>query len=157
MRASLIDDPLYQPDDDFDTPEPMKPIRLQYVTLTTERALLVDTIERLGLVNVWVGQQLYALNECDSTRVTLDATAALMDSGITTPTAEQVARRAQAMLLNLVLDSAGTVERSALRDPAFTAKAVGQQRRREADAILARHGAAIRANIAHAIAETEAA
>lgn len=106
MRASLMNDPLYDAgtDDDFDldVPEPMRPIRLQYVTYTDDRALLVNTCERLGLVHVWVGQHLYALNECDTTRIRLDARAALHREGQAEASELDVARRVEAEMKALV-------------------------------------------------------
>ena len=155
MRAAAYDeladdDPLLLSD------EPMKPIRLQYVTLATERALLVDTVERLGLAHVWVGHQLYALNECDTNSLRLDAREQLARDVAGEPSEAQVTRRGEALLVQLVLETAGTVERSALRDPSRVDK-LAQEMRAQADADLAAHGVDMKARIAAAVSEWEAA
>lgn len=135
---------------------PMRPIRLQYVTLTTERALLVDTLERLGLAHAWVGRQLFALNETDSNAIRLTAREFLADDGIADPTDAELTHRVEQLLMQLVFESAGTVERSALRDPSRVAQ-IAQEMRAQADADLAAHGVDMKARIAHAVAESEAA
>jgi hypothetical protein len=133
MRASQLQDPLYEPEPfDFDAAEPMRPIRLQYVTLSAEKQLLVDTCERLGLVHVWVGQSLYALNECDSNAVRLTAREQLTRDGLAESfiTEAAVTRRAEALVVRCVIEQGQTVERSALRTS--IAATVGASRRSSA-------------------------
>jgi hypothetical protein len=129
--------------------EPMRPIRLQYVTLSSEKALLVDTLERLGLVHAWVGTTLYALNESDSIRLALDAREKLERGGIAEPTDYQLGRMVEALVTELVMRE--RVERS------LRPELVGQLLRAEGDVILAARGTEIKANIAARIAEYEAA
>jgi hypothetical protein len=163
MRASQIDDPLYLPDeDDYDMPAPMQPVRLQYVTHPTERALLVDTMERLGLVHAWVGQTLYALNECDSSALRLAAREQL-HAERQEQNDDRVMHRAQSMLVALVYDQAPNALRSALHEPQKPAKpsaAVDQfarEMRAQADADLAAFGVDMKARIAQRLAEYDAA
>src|SRR5215207_2388825 len=96
--------------------EPMRPIRFEYLTLSRDLAIQTDMLERLGLVHVFAGQNLFALNECDSNSVRMTATELLMHDGVTAPTAEQVAERAAGLLRQLVVEQARGVARSALHE-----------------------------------------
>jgi hypothetical protein len=158
MRASQLQDPLYEPEPfDFDRPDPMRPIRLQYVTLTAEKRLLADTCERLGLAHAWVGVQLHALNECDTTRIRLDARQELAAEGIAEPSEDAVARRVERLLTALVIAQRVTVTRSALHHASVAVEKVAQEMRASADAELLAHGVDMKARIANAVSEYEAA
>lgn len=158
MRASQLDDPLYESDDlDLDAPEPMTPIRLQHVTHETERKLLIDTCERLGLIFTFVGQNMFALSECESNSVRLTATEQLMREGIAEPTAERVTERGSGLLRQLVIENARQVGRSALHAVSPEVERFAREQRALADVELAVRGVDMKARIAHAIAESEAA
>jgi len=164
MRASLLDDPLYDPDDDplllSAETEPMKPIRATYVTLTGEKRAQTDLLEQLGCVYAYVGaQNLFYLDQADSLAIRGRACALLMHAGNPEPDHAEIAAKAEAMLVDLVHEQAAErYLRSAVHTPVSVAvRKAAQELRAEADEILARHGVAIKARVAHAVAESEAA
>lgn len=141
---------------DLDAPEPMQPIRFEYLTTTRDIAIQTDMLERLGLVHTFVGRQLYALNECDGNACRMAAIELLLDQGIE-PTEQLIADGCAQLLTKVVLETAGTVAHSALRRPSLAVDRLAQDLRAEADEILARRGVEIRANVLSRIAEIEAA
>src|SRR5262245_3184537 len=121
--------------DELDAPEPMQPIRLDYLTMTRDIAIQTDVLARLGLVHTFVGRQLYALNEHDSLAIQLDARASLMREGNDEPRAMQIADRCEQLLSHLVVEQAQERHRTALRHPSRELEAHTASLRAEADQI----------------------
>jgi hypothetical protein len=111
-------------------------------------------------VHVWVGQNLYALGECDSNAVRLTAREQLTRDGLAESfiTEAAVTRRAEALVVRCVIEQGQTVERSALARPSSpevrAVRAGAARDRRHAE--LAARGVDMKARIAHAVAESEA-
>ena len=144
--------------DDLERPEPMHPIRFEYLTTTRDLAVQTDMLERLGLVYVFVGRNLFALNECDSNSLRLSAREQLEAEGLANEfiTTHVMTRRTESLLRQLVIQQAGSVAHTALRDPSRVDR-LAQELRAQADADLAAHGVDLKARLAHAVAESEAA
>lgn len=131
--------------DELSAPEPMKPIRMRYVTLTSEKELIVDTCARLGLVCVEIGRRHYALSEGDSERIGIEARQELEAEGKKEPSEYEIALRIERIMLRLL-----TAQR-------VSTQIVAQNLRAAADEILAARGVEIRARSMQKIAEHEAA
>jgi hypothetical protein len=157
MRASQLDDPLYLPDDDFDAAEPMKPIRFEYLTTTYDLRIQTDMLERLGLVHAFVGRNLYAVNECDSNSLRLTATELLMHEGFAAPSEDAITVRAEQLLRRAVAEQAASFARSALHEMSPEVRRYSQEWRAQADVELAARGVDMKARIAAAVSEFEAA
>jgi hypothetical protein len=131
--------------DELAAPEPMRPIRLPYVTLTTERQLIERTCSLLGVVCVEVGRQYYALGESDSERINVEARQELIAEGKTEPSEYEVALRIERIMTRLLIAQK------------VSSQIVAQNLRAAADEILAAKGVEIRARAMQKIAEHEAA
>lgn len=153
MKEALADE-----FDDLTQPEPMRPIRLEYLTTTRDRAIQTDVLERLGLLHTFVGQNLFALNEPDSISLALEAVEQLHAEGNEEPDEVEAQQRAEILLARLVVHEAEqSGRRSAITTPVSVAvQRIAEQLRADADAILEARGIQIRADLAKAVAESAA-
>ena len=98
---------------DLDAPEPMRAIKLRYLSHPREREAQVQTCEDLDLVHITLGVNVYALNESDSITIRVEAAGQVMDE-TGEVTEEDVTERATALLRELVIRQAQTVGVSAV-------------------------------------------
>lgn len=147
--------------DDLDAPTAMQPIRFEYQTLSEAKRIQVDMLERLGLVYVTVRGNLFAATEGDSIALRISARELLDADGIREEDMSEamVQDRAAQLLRQLVFEQAATQPITALRPTPVSVEVqrFAQELRAEADAILASKGIEMKAKIAHAVAEIEAA